>query len=351
MKKHLFHLLAVPIIGIALALFLIPTASLAATAAGTKISNTASVTWSGAAAAVVSDPVVVTVNLLPSAPTVAYDSTNPAGAAVSGTGTGAASPVIVTYTVTSTANGGDDYTLDLSSVQSANLGAPTLPAGGTIAALGASMALNDVADSNTVVIPGLAADHGLAELETVIIGGTPYTINSVSDNGTDTTLTLSGSVTMTAGSPIYERRTLNYNITTGTFTNTGITEETHTLTLTATSVTAPAEVGTIEAPVIYVARASLMSITKSAAPTSGQPGDIITYTIIVTNGGTSSAANVTVTDAPPAFTSYVAGSTELNATPVADVAGNTPLAAAAGYNIGSLAGGASATITFQVKID
>lgn len=351
MKRHLFHSLAIPIIGIALALFLTPTASLAATAAGAKISNTASVTWSGAAAPVESLPVVVTVDLLATAPTVAYVSTSP------GTTVGAGSAVTITYTVTSTANGADSYTLNLASVESsADLGAPTFAVGNPVnVSLGASMALSDVAASNSVVIPGLAADHGLAAGETVMIGGTPYTINTVVEAGGNTTVTLynfgtttDASVTMTAGNPIYEQRELTFDMTTGLFTG-GSADETHTLTLTATSVDDNTKSGSVTDPTITVARATL-TITKSANPMIAKPGETVTYTIIVTNGGTSSAANVTVTDAPPTFTSYVANSTTLNAVSIGTPDGGTP-PLLGGYNIGSLAGGASATITFQVRID
>lgn len=350
MKRHLFHLLAIPIIGIALALSLAPTASHALTAAGTVITNTATVSWSGAPALLPTASATVTVLLLPSAPTVAYVSTNPFGAAVAGTGTGAASPVAITYTVTSTANGGDDYTLNLSSAQSANLGAPTFAGTnpGAITDLGASMALNGVANSNTVVIPGLLADHGLDALETVIIGGTPYTISNAVPAGGNTTLTLSGNVTMAAGDPIYERRTLVFDMTTGTFTAPG-GEETHTLTLDATSDTAPNPAGTVTAPVVYVERATL-TIAKTANPLTGKPGDTITYTITVTNTGASDAVNVTITDATPAFTTYVGGSGSYS------VDGGAPVAIAdgalaGGVNIGTLAATKVAVVTFQVTIN
>lgn len=350
MKKRLFHTLAIPIIWIALALFLTPAASHAATAAGTKITNTASVTWSGATTTPTAS-VDVTVLLKATAPTVAYVSTSPS------TTVGAGSDVTITYTATSTANGADSYTLNLTSAQSStDLGAPTFAGTNPVSvALGASMALSDVAASNSVVIPGVAADHGLAAGETVLIGGTPYTINTAVEAGGNTTITLydfgtttDASVTMTAGDPIYERRSLTFDMTTGLFTG-GSADETHTLTLTATSVADNTQIGSVINPTITVARATL-TITKSANPVTGQPGATITYTITVTNSGTSAAANVTVTDAPPAFTSYVADSTTLNAAAIGTPDGGTP-PLAAGYNIGSLAGGATATLTFQVTID
>jgi uncharacterized repeat protein (TIGR01451 family) len=54
-------------------------------------------------------------------------------------------------------------------------------------------------------------------------------------------------------------------------------------------------------------------------------GDTLRYTITVKNIGNLDAVNVTLRDAVPANTTYVAGSTTLNGTKVADVAGVSPL--------------------------
>jgi uncharacterized repeat protein (TIGR01451 family) len=55
------------------------------------------------------------------------------------------------------------------------------------------------------------------------------------------------------------------------------------------------------------------------------PGDTMRYTITVKNTGSADAVNVTLRDAVPANTTYVAGSTTLNGAKVADVAGVSPL--------------------------
>src|SRR5205085_2686615 len=50
-----------------------------------------------------------------------------------------------------------------------------------------------------------------------------------------------------------------------------------------------------------------LSVTKSG-PTQASPGNNITYTIVVTNGGGTPAPNVTVTDPTPAGTTFVSNS-------------------------------------------
>jgi uncharacterized repeat protein (TIGR01451 family) len=76
------------------------------------------------------------------------------------------------------------------------------------------------------------------------------------------------------------------------------------------------------------------------------PGDTVTYTITATNAGPAVAAGVTVTDTlPDGLTFVTAGST----TPASNIAvGNTTQLT---YNVGTLASGASQTITIVATID
>ncbi len=72
-----------------------------------------------------------------------------------------------------------------------------------------------------------------------------------------------------------------------------------------------------------------LTALKEVAPTGAvSPGTMLTYTITITNTGTVAATSMTLTDAIPANTTYVAGSTTLNAVAVADVAGAMPYATA-----------------------
>lgn len=92
-------------------------------------------------------------------------------------------------------------------------------------------------------------------------------------------------------------------------------------------------------------------------------GDRMRYTITVKNISSASAVNVALRDAVPANTTYVAGSTTLNGTAVADVAGMSPLGTGMRINspadptLGSMPAGASnsqanvATITFSVVVN
>ncbi|MBW3658219.1 MAG: DUF11 domain-containing protein [Actinobacteria bacterium] len=90
-----------------------------------------------------------------------------------------------------------------------------------------------------------------------------------------------------------------------------------------------------------------LRLTKTASPLSLTPGARSTYRLTVRNVGTSPATDVVVTDATPAGTSYVAGSTRRDGSPVADVDGETALAR--GLPVGTLASGAATTVVFEVE--
>src|SRR5262249_51553755 len=92
-------------------------------------------------------------------------------------------------------------------------------------------------------------------------------------------------------------------------------------------------------------------------------GDTLRYTITVKNIGNADAANMTLRDAVPANTAYVAGSTTLNGAAVADVAGASALVNGMAINSpanptpGAMPADASsnpanvATITFDVVVN
>jgi len=97
---------------------------------------------------------------------------------------------------------------------------------------------------------------------------------------------------------------------------------------------------------------------------SVQQNDVLTYTINITNTGSSPATGVVFIDAVPFGTTYVAGSVELNGNPVADQTdGSSPLIA--GIDIssadltpslpnsgnGTLSPDALAEVTFQVRVN
>jgi uncharacterized repeat protein (TIGR01451 family) len=115
----------------------------------------------------------------------------------------------------------------------------------------------------------------------------------------------------------------------------------------------------------YVATAA-MSVQKTAvvvedpvlgvsANAKAIPGARVTYTITIRNTGGTAASNVAITDDIPAHTAYVAGSATLNSTPQPDSGGAVTLTGSPATNIsvavGAIAGGATATVTFDVTIN
>lgn len=121
--------------------------------------------------------------------------------------------------------------------------------------------------------------------------------------------------------------------------------------------------GTAAGPVTLSAGFPILTVVKSANAGAGvNPGQIVTYAILVSNTGTGSAINVTVTDVVPNFTTYVANSTRLNGISVAGDGATLPLISgmlidnnasrsAGSFASGILPAGASATVTFMVVVN
>ncbi len=98
-----------------------------------------------------------------------------------------------------------------------------------------------------------------------------------------------------------------------------------------------------------------LTITKEVSPSGTvRAGDVLTYTIKVTNLGTLSAVGTTLTDTLPTDVTYVAGSAQLNGAQV--TTGSTfPYAAAReihtpGENTGIVAPAETATVTFRATV-
>jgi uncharacterized repeat protein (TIGR01451 family) len=83
-----------------------------------------------------------------------------------------------------------------------------------------------------------------------------------------------------------------------------------------------------------------LSITKTPAPGPYGTGQPLTYTIVVTNGGPTTAASVTVTDTLPT------GTTLQSSTPAGACSGTTTVTC----NAGTLVNGASATFTLTITL-
>ena len=143
--------------------------------------------------------------------------------------------------------------------------------------------------------------------------------------------------TYTAGNTI-GTSTVVYVGSLTTFTDTGLTNGTaYHYRVFARDACVNYSTGIATGPFTPSATATDLQVTKTASAASIQPGDNVTYTITVTNNGPSNATGVTVTDPIPTDLTYV------SATPSAGSCSYT--APTVTCSLGSLANGASATIT------
>ena len=76
-----------------------------------------------------------------------------------------------------------------------------------------------------------------------------------------------------------------------------------------------------------------------------KPGDVVTYTLVVTNSGSGTASGVVVSDPVPADMVFRAISGAAPGTAAFDAVGNRVV-----FNVGDLASGASATLTFTATV-
>jgi uncharacterized repeat protein (TIGR01451 family) len=92
---------------------------------------------------------------------------------------------------------------------------------------------------------------------------------------------------------------------------------------------------------------------KTVVPAAAAPGQPLVYIIDIANEGSLAATHVMVTDAIPANTTYVAGSTTVDGVEQADVGGTSPLVG--GLALGTIPtsrdGDNSRRITFQVEVE
>jgi uncharacterized repeat protein (TIGR01451 family)/fimbrial isopeptide formation D2 family protein len=107
-------------------------------------------------------------------------------------------------------------------------------------------------------------------------------------------------------------------------------------------------------PLIYGLKTVAIQVDNGSAGIV-DPGDVLRYTITITNSTATPATNVVLTDAIPANTTYVAGSATLNGTAVSGAAPpvlTIPITGAgAGVPAGTLPAGGSAVVTFDVQVN
>ncbi|MFL6646497.1 MAG: hypothetical protein ACJ8KO_00870, partial [Sulfurifustaceae bacterium] len=98
-------------------------------------------------------------------------------------------------------------------------------------------------------------------------------------------------------------------------------------------------------PLVYALKTVQLQ-TDNGSPGIVDPGDVLRYTITITNSAATPATGVVLSDPVPANTTLVPGSVQLNGAPVSGATGPTLQ-----IPVGTLASGASATITFDVQVN
>ena len=358
----------------ALIAFALPQGAQAATSGGATIYNTAKVSYtSGSTTTFSAASVSLTVNTVGAAPTFM----NPAGQTVA-----AGAAVTYLFGVKSNSNGPDTYTPSALTNTATGVGAAsgaslaplpnfTLWGGITVGASGAgtiTVPFGTAPAVNTIVQIGAANQYTVTG---IAVAGSAASTNAsgnlVPEVPTTLTLTVIGAApAITAGSvatgtQVGEVKTVTALFTAGTPTLVG-TDGSYSTVFTVT----PSLIGTGTVDptgVTTVVTSPKVTITKTASPIGTvNPGGTITYTITVTNTSTTGGVTgVSLTDAVPAYTTYVSNSTRLNSITVQGDGGTSPLAAGltidsnAGRGAGAAASGnipasGVATITYQVTV-
>ena len=327
---------------VAMAAVLLPqNAQAAGTAAGTTVSNTATVNFqvggvaqtsvSGTATFVVDDKVNLTV-------------TNNSGASVVPGSTNQ----VLAFTLQNTGNKTHGYSL--------------------AASLGGGIAMNNVR-----IYRDVNGDGNLDGGDTLYTGGT-----NAGDLAADATVRLlivsdtpPGATNGQVSNYQLIATTLNAGTTTVTTHDNAIADDKDTQQVVFADVNGPGDAvrdGKHSATGTYTVSTATLTVAKTSAvisdPFNGVtnpkriPGAVVRYSIVVSNTGAANATNVVVRDAIPASTTYVAGSIRLNATVLTDVGGddagdiNATNPGEVTVAAGSLAsGGGTGTVTFDVTVN
>ncbi len=119
----------------------------------------------------------------------------------------------------------------------------------------------------------------------------------------------------------------------------------------------------VDMPVLFASK-DVALVVDAGTPNAVDPGDVLRYTIRISNSGGVAATGVSLADSVPANTSYVADSTTLNGLPVGQPDGGvSPLAAGIpisssdltpplpGPGAGSISPGETAVVEFDLQVD
>jgi uncharacterized repeat protein (TIGR01451 family) len=323
--KHALKAIAASPVVIALAL-LTQTAHAAGVDAGTLINNTATATYTSGASggSVQSNTVTVKVDELLD---VAVAGLASAPVAI-GAGT-----AVLPFSITNTGNGAEAYNLSTN---------PTV-AGNQFNAVVQSVVIDS--NGNGTYDPGV---------DTVLPAGTATPALTP-----DETLKVFVIVTVPAGAT--DAQTSQLALTATAVTGSGTPG---TVVASAGQGGGDAVVGasgaTASAKDPMIASAATVSLAKSAViadPFGGSspvPGAVVTYTIVATVAGSGSADGLHITDVIPTGTSYQSGTLKLDGSALtdgADVDAGTASSSGVDVSLGSVAGGSTKTVKFDVKIN
>lgn len=112
--------------------------------------------------------------------------------------------------------------------------------------------------------------------------------------------------------------------------------------------------GTLIASIGAVTLLKTVVIDDQFAGHEAIPGATATYSIVATVSGTGSVSNLVVSDPIPTGTTYTVGSLKLNGAGLTDQTGDDAGQAGSSgisVNLGTMASGASSTVTFSVTVD
>jgi len=181
-------------------------------------------------------------------------------------------------------------------------------------------------------------DNGLTYADTAKLNGQPITPTVTNNNDGTTTLVFSIG-TLTVGST----GTITYNVT---ITKSGTLNDTATISANETDANTADNSATCTSGINFTD----VFITKSC-PSVAQPGDTVTHTLDFGNNGNQTATGVVITDVLDPGLTYVTGSAKLNGNSITPVVTNNPDGTTTlTFTIGSLAAGATDTITYSVRI-
>ena len=88
------------------------------------------------------------------------------------------------------------------------------------------------------------------------------------------------------------------------------------------------------------------AISKTVDKATASVGEVVTYTVTISNPSEVSMSNLTFTDALPAGITYLAGSFEVNGSPTTPIVSGNNLT----YNIPAIGAGQNVVLTFQATV-